>query len=132
MFLPIALVLLLASDVSPLQIEVLRSVTVYESEEHLNFPWVFRGPDGFLSMSCSIGQHTVKERSMALVSQDDGETWTTPAELAAGGDGNLVERWARGAIEVLGTVSPRVRQGGLPGTNPFLYRWRPPPRRDRR
>lgn len=66
MFLPIALVIILASDISPFQIEVLRSVTVYESKEHLNFPWVFRGPDTFLSLSCSIGQHTINERSMAI------------------------------------------------------------------
>lgn len=90
MFLPIALVLMLASDLPPLQIEVLRTVTAYEAEEHLNFPWVFRGSDGFLSMSCSIGQHTVKERSMALVSQDDGETWTKATEPAAGGMATLL------------------------------------------
>jgi hypothetical protein len=90
MILSLALLLSMASEMPPVRIEVLRSVTVYESNEHLNFPWVFRGPDNFLSLSCSIGQHTVDERSMALVSQDDGETWTRPAEPAAGGMATLL------------------------------------------
>ena len=57
-----------------LAVEVLRMVTVSEASEHLNFPWVFRGPGDFLSMGCSIGQHTKNERGMRLVSMDDGDT----------------------------------------------------------
>ena len=72
------------------EVSILRTVTVYESQEHLNFPWVFRGPDGFLSLGCSIGKHTVTERGMRLVSEDDGETWSPPADDVVGGMGTLL------------------------------------------
>ena len=97
MLLQLALLLLMGADNPPLDVKVLRTVTVCEAEEHLNFPWVFRGPDGFLSLSCSIGQHTVTERSQALVSSDDGETWTTPGEAAPNGMATLL-RDGRAAV----------------------------------
>jgi len=74
----------------PLEVKVTRTVTVAEAEEELNFPWVFRGPGGFLSLACSIGQHTVTERGMALVSEDDGETWSPPKGAVIGGQGLLL------------------------------------------
>jgi hypothetical protein len=74
----------------PLEVKVLRTVTVWEAEEHLNFPWAFRGPGGFISFGCSIGQHTVTERGMRLVSEDDGETWAPPTQETVGGMGTLL------------------------------------------
>ncbi len=71
-------------------VTIQRTVTVYESQEHLNFPWVFRGPDGFLSFNCSIGRHTVNERGMRLVSEDNGETWIPPEDTPVNGMGALL------------------------------------------
>jgi hypothetical protein len=78
-------------------VRALRTITVYESEEHLNFPWVFRGPDGFLAMNCSIGSHTKTERGMALASRDDGDTWAPPPAKQIGGMGTLL-RNGRAAV----------------------------------
>lgn len=74
----------------PVEVRVLRTVSVWEAEEHLNFPWAFRGLDGFIAFNCSIGQHTVTERGMRLVSDDDGETWTKPTQDTVSGMGTLL------------------------------------------
>ena len=79
-----------APSQAPPQPRVVRTVTVAEAEEDLNFPFVFRGPAGFLSLSCSIGQHTVTERGLQLVSKDDGETWAPPEGPVIGGMGLLL------------------------------------------
>jgi len=104
-----AAVLLFAGSPSDLDVSVLRTVTVFEAESHLNFPWVFRGPGGFLSMNCSIGVHTKTERGMALISNDDGDTWTTPTEQAAGGMSTLLPG---GRAVVLSCWGPKPNPDG--------------------
>ena len=73
-----------------LAVSVIRTVTVHESEEHLNFPWAFRGSDNFMALSCSGGVHTKTEHGLQLVSTDDGDTWAAPNERAVGGMGTLL------------------------------------------
>ncbi len=111
------IMMLCAAGADEPEVTALRTVTVFESEDHLNFPWVFRGPDGFLSMSCSIGHHTVTERGMALVSNDDGETWESPREDAAGGMGT---RLSDGRAVDLSCWGPeRAADGTYPITTLF-------------
>jgi hypothetical protein len=93
----------------PVEVTVLRTITVWEAEEHLNFPWAFRGPDGFIALNCSIGQHTVTERGMRLVSEDDGETWTRPTEATVGGMGTLL---SDGRAVMLSCWNPKTNDEG--------------------
>ena len=86
----VAMALLICGQPESVETTVLRTVTVFEAEEHLNFPWVFRGPGEYLAMSCSIGVHTKTERGMSLASEDDGETWAAPKEQQVGGMGTLL------------------------------------------
>lgn len=92
-----------------LEVEVLRTVTVWEAEEHLNFPWAFRGPGGFIALNCSIGQHTVTERGMRLVSDDDGETWTKPTQDTVSGMGTLLRD---GRAVMLSCWNPKTNDEG--------------------
>ena len=101
-----------------LEPKILRTVTVFESEEHLNFPWVFRGPSGFLSMNCSIGQHTKTERGMRLVSFDDGDTWERPTEQTVGGMGTLLRD---GRAVVVSCWGPEANPDGLYPANTLFY-----------
>ncbi|MBN2309130.1 MAG: exo-alpha-sialidase [Candidatus Hydrogenedentes bacterium] len=87
----------LGADNGPVEVHVLRTVTVFEAEEHLNFPWAYRGPGSLLALNCSIGRHTVSEHGMGLVSDDDGQTWAKPKEPALGGMGTLL-RDGRGVV----------------------------------
>lgn len=99
------------------EVSILRTVTVYESQEHLNFPWVFRGPGGFLSLGCSVGQHTVAERGMGLISEDDGETWNSPTGDVVGGMGTQLRD---GRAVVLSCWGPeRSDDGSYPVTTHF-------------
>ena len=110
MFLTVLIVTLLhGAETDGLEISVLRTVTAFEAEEHLNFPWVFRGPGDFLAMSCSIGQHTKTERGMGLVSLDDGGTWAAPKEGAVGGMGALLRD---GRAVVLSCWGPEANEDG--------------------
>ncbi|HOZ48868.1 MAG TPA: sialidase family protein [Candidatus Hydrogenedentes bacterium] len=84
------LALLGTGHVGEVSAEILRTTTVREAQEHLNFPFVYRGPDGFLAMSCSTGVHTKTERGMVLVSADDGETWASPERSPVNGMGTLL------------------------------------------
>lgn len=99
------------------EVSILRTVTVHESQEHLNFPWVFRGPDGYLSLGCSIGHHTVTERGMRLISEDDGEAWTPPTGDVVGGMGT---RLRDGRAVVLSCWGPEpADDGSYPVTTHF-------------
>lgn len=108
-----ALVALLAGSLMPAAeppaVSVVRTVTVYESEEHVNFPWAFRGPERFISLACSIGQHTVTERGLRLVSEDDGETWRTPDSATVSGMGTLLRD---GRAAVLSCWGPKANEDG--------------------
>ncbi len=107
-----------AAQGKDLDVQVLRTVTVFEAKEHLNFPWVFRGPGRFLSMSCSIGVHTKTERGMALVSSDDGDTWAKPEEPSVGGMGTLLRD---GRAVVLSCWGPKPNpDGAYPTTTSFF------------
>lgn len=119
MLLQLALLLLMGADNPALDVKVLRTVTVCEAEEHLNFPWVFRGPDGFLALSCSIGQHTVTERSQALVSSDDGETWTKPGEAAPNGMATLLRDGRAAVLRCWGPEPLEPGAGSYPATTLF-------------
>jgi len=119
MLLQLALLLLMGADSSALDVTVVRTVTVYEAEEHLNFPWVFRGPDRFLSLTCSTGQHTVTERSLALVSSDDGETWTKPEQPAPNGMATLLRDGHAVALNCWGPESLEPGKGLYPATTFF-------------
>jgi len=114
----LALVLLGALGAGEPEVTVLRTVTVFESEEHLNFPWVFRGADGFLSLGCSIGQHTVSERGMRLVSDDDGETWSRPTDDVVGGMGTLLRD---GRAVVLSCWGPEPTADGTYPVTTLFY-----------
>lgn len=119
MLLQLALLLLMGADGPTMDVNILRTVTVYEAEEHLNFPWVFRGLDGFLSLSCSIGQHTVNERSLTLVSSDDGETWTTPQQPAPNGTAILLRDGRAAVLNCWGPESQEPEKGLYPATTLF-------------
>lgn len=93
----------------PLEVKVLRTTTVFEAEEHLNFPWAFQGPDGFIAFNCSIGQHTVTERGMRLISEDDGETWTRPEQDTVSGMGTLL---SDGRAVALSCWNPETNEEG--------------------
>jgi len=101
--------LLCEAQPEDLDVKVLRTVTVFEAEEHLNFPWVFRGPGDFLAMGCSIGQHTKTERGMRLMSMDDGDTWRVPEGQTVGGMGTLLRD---GRAVDLSCWGPKVNDDG--------------------
>ena len=110
----------------PLQVTVVRTVTVAEAAEDLNFPFVFRGPGGFLALGCSIGRHTVAERGMALVSEDDGagplpigvpDVQVGVADPAGGNPDEHLACTRRGEREVFG-VGGLARLLEYDGTHP--------------
>ncbi|MCP4644379.1 MAG: exo-alpha-sialidase [bacterium] len=96
-------------ELEGLEVTPLRTVTVFEAEEHLNFPWVFHGPGHFLSMDCSIGVHTQTEHGMKLASDDDGDTWRVPQEKTVGGMGTLLQD---GRAVTVGCWAPKQNDDG--------------------
>ncbi|MBN1341258.1 MAG: exo-alpha-sialidase [Phycisphaerae bacterium] len=105
-------------DAKDLDVEILRTVTVFEAKEHLNFPWIFRGPGKFLSLACSTGLHTKTERGMRLISTDDGDTWTKPTETPVGGMGTLLPD---GRAVVLSCWGPEPNPNGSYPTTTLFY-----------
>ena len=104
-----------ASDVA---VKILRTVTVFEAEEDLNFPWVFRGPGDFLSLGCSIGKHTKTERGMYLASDDGGDTWAVPNPRPVGGMGTLLRD---GRAVVLSCWGPEANAEGAYPVKTLFY-----------
>lgn len=108
----------LGATVGPVEITVNNTVTICEAEDHLNFPWVFRGEDGFMSLSCSTGLHTVTERSMRWMSPDDGATWQKPDTLLVNGMGTLLRD---GRAVTLACWGPKANaEGAYPITSLFF------------
>jgi hypothetical protein len=107
-----------AAMADDLVVEVLRTETVVEAKEHLNFPWAFQGPGDFLAMSCSTGLHTKTERGMQLMSLDDGETWATPPKPVAGGMSTLLRD---GRAVVLSCWGPEAKADGAYPVKTLFY-----------
>jgi hypothetical protein len=55
-----------------------RTRIVFESRDHVNFPWAVRSPDGTIWLSFSTGTHTRTETGNRLWSLDNGKTWQRP------------------------------------------------------
>jgi photosystem II stability/assembly factor-like uncharacterized protein len=79
------------------EVTVERTRTVFEFDEHTNFPFAEILPNGDILLNISVGQHTVTERGRAFVSRDGGETWqerepggASPMNLTVLPDGTTV------------------------------------------
>jgi hypothetical protein len=80
------------------RMHVERTVTVAESQDHLNFPFLFRLANGDLLLSHSEGVHTRTERGRRLRSRDGGATW----QPCSGGAGPCVAQLSDGRLIALG------------------------------
>ncbi|MBM3235380.1 exo-alpha-sialidase [Candidatus Poribacteria bacterium] len=93
-----------------------RVETIFQSAEHLNFPFAKILPNGDIALNFSIGVHVTNERPLCLVSHDRGKTWEEPQEpvpshaMAVLSDGTVVSlHWWGGEQNEDGTFSGLLR-----------------------
>ncbi len=92
-------------------VAVERVQTLFQSQEHTNFPFAALLPNGDIALHHSIGQHVVNERGGSLVSHDRGETWEKPQD---GGPVMSVGVTADGTVVGLGVWGGDQDGEGIP------------------